>query len=108
MQQRLNSIQQKEKEIICLRWIGCSIGIRCRWMMMMMMMMLHTACFDFIQSITLRDFSFFFFLCRPNREKEFVQKKNKRLQTSFVSPGALPIEYRRGLAFPVSMAELPP
>ena len=92
-----------------LRWICSSIGIRCRrrWlMMMMMMMMLHTACFDFIQSITLRDFSFFFFLSKIKRE--VVQKKKKRLQTSFVSPGALPMEYRRGLEFPVSIAEFPP
>jgi hypothetical protein len=34
----------------------------------MMMMMLHPTCFDFIQSITLRDFTFVFFLNRRKRQ----------------------------------------
>lgn len=75
-----------------------------------MMMMLHTTCFDFIQSITLRDFAFFFFLLIINKGSRAEERKlNNQSQTSLVSPGALPTEYRRGLEVPVSIvAEFPP
>ena len=85
---------ERERRTRILRETGGDVGIR--WYphgRRYGMMMLHTASFDLIQSVTLRDLTFILFLTRQLERKRIGDERKERTSTFVLSP----TKYRWGL-----------